>query len=189
MKNIYKLFLALTLVLGVSSCQDSDLYIDELLETVGVDGVILRTLQQPADLVNNSSAPSIDFEIEVQEGDGSEMPDFKEVRVYLNVFDDQDQLNRLEGTSEEWIWTIPADDFYINELTGLPAYTFNIPTELVLETFPEDTVYPIPTFIYTRLECEMNDGTVYSTDNVAASVGTGDFYQSPYGYNTIYIND
>src|SRR5210317_204153 len=106
MKNIYKLFLALALVLGVSSCQDSDLYVDELLETVGTDGVILRTLQAPADLVNNTSITSIDIEIEVQEGDGSETPDFKEVRVYLSLYADQDSLTELEGTTETQIMTI-----------------------------------------------------------------------------------
>ena len=179
----------MALVLGASSCQESDLFVDELLDTVGVDGVILRTLQAPADLVNNSSTPSIDIEIEVQEGDGSEFPDFKEVRVLISVYEDQDRLTAIEGTSETLIMTLPVDDFYINEDTGLPAYMIMIPTAMVLETFPEDTEYPIPTFVFTRLECEMNDGKVYSIDDVAASVGTGDFYRSPYGYTTIYIND
>jgi len=189
MKNIYKLFLALAFVLGVSSCQDSDLFIDELFDTVDKTGVILRTLQAPADLVNNTSSPSIDIEIEVQEGNGSYQPDFKEVRVYLSLFEDQDGVTEIEGTSETQIMTIPAADFYSSEVAGLPAYMIMIPTALVQDTFPEDTEYTTPTFIVTRLECEMNDGTVYSTDNVAEAVGTGDFYASPYRYNTIYIND
>jgi hypothetical protein len=189
MKNIYKLFLALALVLGVSSCQESDLYVDELLDTVGTYGVVLRTLQAPADLVNNTSITSIDIEIEVQEGNGSTQPDFKEVRVYLSLYEDQDSITEIEGTTETQIMTIPAADFYTSEVNELPAYMIMIPTALVLETFPEDTEYTTPTFIVTRLECEMNDGTVYSTEDVGESIATGDFYQSPYRYNTIYIND
>lgn len=189
MKKIYKLFLALALVLGVSSCEESDLFVDELLDTVDKTGVILRTLQAPADLVNNSSITSIDIEIEVQEGNGSEAPDFKEVRVYLSLFEDQDGVTEIAGTSETQIMTLAAADFYTNDNTGLPAIMINIPTAMVLDTFPADTEYTIPTFVVTRLECEMNDGTVYSNDDVSEAVATGQFYASPYRYNTIYIND
>ena len=189
MKNIYKLFLALALVLGVSSCQESDLYVDELLDSVDKTGVILRTLQAPSDLLNNTSSPSIDIEIEVQEGNGSEAPDFKEVRVYLSLFEDQDGVTEIEGTTETQIMTLPAADFYTSDFNKLPAYMIMIPTTMVQATFPADTEYTTPTFIVTRLECEMNDGRIFSTEDVGEAVATGDYYASPYRYNTIYIND
>lgn len=188
MKNIYKLFLTLAIVLGFSSCEDSTLAVDELLETVDTSGVILRTLQAPSDLVNNTSLPSIDIEIEVQEGNGQHTPDFVEVRVYQSLFEDQDLLFPLDNGSETLMMSIPSSDFYTSEINGLPAFMILLPTQLTQDTFT-GVEYTTPTFIATRLEIEMTDGRVYTDDDVSEAVGTGQYFASPYLYKTIYIND
>ena len=186
MKNIYKIFLVLALVLGVSSCVEPELAVDELLDNVDNTGAVLRTLQRPADLVNNTDGTnSIDIEIEVQEGDGSQPSTFTEVRVYVSLFADQDLIEEI--APELLMMSIPASDFYVSENNQLPAYMIMLGTQLILDTF--DVEYPVPTFIATRLELELADGRIFTVGDISETVATGAFYASPFLYKTIYINN
>jgi len=195
MKNIFKLFLALLIIGGTTfSCSDGDNAIDQLFDDVDTSGAILRTLSKPVDLVTlTGDNNSIDITIEVQEGDGQSAPDFKEVRVYVGLFSDSDLLfpivdeNGAE-VAEKQLMTIAASEFGISEVNSLPEYEINLGTPLVVENFP-GAVFPVPTFIATRLELELNDGRVFTNTNVTATVATGAYFASPFIYKTIFINN
>lgn len=195
MKNIFKIVLLLLIVFSTSiSCTESDNAVDVLLDTVDTSGAILRTLSPPAEFIVNANPDgnTIALEIEVQEGNGDFDPDFKEVRLYIGIYQDQgliDPIVDAQGTptGEVLIVTAPASDFTIGD-NGLPTYEFSFITPTVVAKFPADAVYTIPSFIETRLELEMNDGRVFSKDQVAAAVATGIYFDAPFSYVTIFIN-
>ena len=195
MKNIFKIVLLLLIVFSTSiSCTESDNPVDVLLDTVDMSGAIVRTLSPPAEFIINANPDgnTIALEIEVQEGNGDFDPDFKEVRLYIGIYQAQDLADPIvdgQGTptSEILMVTAPKSDF-VNGDNGLPTYEFSFITPDVVAQFPADAVYPIPSFIETRLELEMNDGRVFSKESVAAAVATGIYFDSPFSYVTIFIN-
>ena len=198
MKNIFKTFLiGLVLLVGFTSCEESDLAIDNLYNNVDTSGAILRILEYPADLVNVSggSVPnSIDFLVEVQEGDGSSYPDFKEVRVYLSSFDDQDLINPTTDADgnevgEVFFRTISAAEFEeLSEINGLPEYQIITPTSLLGDEIFPTAVFTVPSFIVTRFELEMNDGRIFNDESAGTSL-SGPYFESPFIHKTIFINN
>jgi len=195
MKNIFKTLFIVLVVFGITSCEDSDLEIDNLYDNVDTSGAVLRTLQFPADLVNLSggAVPNfVEFIFEVQEGDGSFTPDFKEVRYYMSLYKDQDLVFPVldaDGNEigEKLIQTISAAEFdELSATNGLPMTTINIPTQDIVDTlFPEGVVTP-PTFIISRFELEMNDGRVWTDENAGATL-SGPYFESPFFYKTIFL--
>jgi len=195
MKNILKLFLALLIIGGTTfSCQDSDNAVDQLFDDVDTSGAILRTLSKPADLVFlNGENNSIDITIEVQEADGQSDPNFKEVRVYVGQFSDSDLLSPLldengAEVTEKLIMTLSASEFGISEINQLPMYEISLITQSIVDSSP-GAVYPVPAFVATRLELELNDGRVFTNTDVTATVATGAYFNSPFIYTTIFINN
>jgi len=195
MKNIVKLFLGLLIIGSVStSCSDADNAVDQLFNDVDTSGAILRTLVEPADLVfltgdNNS----IDITIEVQEGDGQSAPNFTQVRVYVSLFQDQELIIPIvdengQDTSEKLMMTINSSEFGVSEINNLPSYEINLGTPTVVESFP-GAVFTTPSFISTRLELELADGRIFSNEQVTATVATGSYFNSPFLYKTIFINN
>lgn len=181
------------IVMGAAvSCEDGEGAIYTLQNEVDTSGVILRTLVAPADLVTLTGANnSIDFTIEVQIGDGS-TSEFKEVRLYLSLFQDQDLLEPTVDENgnefgEDLYITVDSSEFGVSENNQLPEFSFAIPTADVVANFP-GAVIGIPTFIVPRLEIEMNDGRIFTNTDVTATVGTGPFFLSPFIYRIIFIN-
>ena len=196
MKNIYKLFILSLLIIGAVSCSDSDLIIDDLYDNVITDAAFIRNLETPSTgphSVTGGSFPSaIEALIEVQEGNGLSQPDFKEVRIYMSPFNDQDQeFPTLDSNgneiSETLLETLPASVFELSEINNLPSSPIVIPLANVVELLP-DAVFTVPSFIYIRLELVMNDGRVYSVDDVGPSVATGSYFLSAFFYNIIFLN-
>jgi len=194
MKSIYKFLMLAVIVTGAVSCEDSDLIIDEVYDTVDTEtGAIVRTVEAPLDLVTGTGDNnSIDFVWEIQQGNGSIQPDFKELRVLVRTWQDQDLIDPLvDGNGnpipEAVYAVIPASAFEIGE-NGLPRIAFSIPTADLVAWMPEDAVYTVPSFVNTRLELEMNDGTVFDDSKVGATIA-GIYFSSPYSYRTIFIND
>jgi len=194
MKRLYKIFLVMLITIGTSvSCQDGEGAVYTLQNEVDTSGAILRTLVQPADLVTLTGANnSIDFTVEVQIGDGS-TTEFKEVRLYLSLFQDQDLLNPTldengNEISETLYSTIDSSEFGVSDNNQLPEYSFAIPTAEVVANF-QGAVFTVPTFMVPRLELELNDGRIFTNTNVTATVATGAFYSSPYLYRIIFINN
>ena len=102
MKNIFKIFI-LGATLSFTACSDSDALINQVLDTVDTEsGAVLRTLVDFPDLVTatNPANNVINSSIEVQQGNGSFVPDFKEVNVYVQVFNDQEDVIRRANDTE-----------------------------------------------------------------------------------------
>lgn len=74
--------------------------IDQVFDNVDSEsGVVLRTIEAPEDLYNNNEGTNIiTLTVEVQEGNGSEYPDFKEVRANIRLYADQDLTEPLTGS-------------------------------------------------------------------------------------------
>jgi len=195
MKNIFKIVLfALIIISTAVSCTESDKSVDLLFNDVDRSGAILRTLSPPSEFIINANPDgnTIALTIEVQEGNGDFYPDFKEVRLYVGVYQDQGMLDALVddqgvATVETLMFTVPAADFVIGGNNGLPTYEFSFITPTIVAGYP-NAVWTTPSFIETRLELEMNDGRVFDKTTVAAAVATGIYFDAPFSYVTIFIN-
>ncbi|NND62036.1 MAG: hypothetical protein HKN48_02460 [Flavobacteriaceae bacterium] len=194
MKNIYKfLMIALVFTAGVS-CTDSELIIDEVLDSVDTEsGAIVRTLQDPPDLVTltNPDNNNFDLILEVQQGNGSFVPQFKEIRFYVRMYADQDLTEPIldpngNAIAETLLTTLPESAFSI-ESNGLPRATINITSQSFVDAYPADAVYASgANFVALRLELEMSDGTVFTDSDVGATIA-GQFFNSPFLYRVIFI--
>lgn len=201
MKNIFKtLFVGLLLGSTIVSCEDSDLPIDELYDTVDTSGAIVRTLEPPADLIyltpGTGQVPrntAFDMLVEVQEGDGSQPSTFTELRVYIALYKDQDLTIPLVDSngndlSESLLMTLAASEFSPSEGNGLPSARISYTSQSIVDANPT-AVFTTPTFFATRLELQMSDGTIYTNTNIGAAVASGDYFAAPFIYKTIFINN
>ncbi len=195
MKNIFKFLMIAMVVLAGTSCEDSDLIIDEVLDTVDTEtGAVVRTLVSPPELVSltNDANNIIAMTIEVQQGNGSFIPDFKEIRAYVALYQDQDiTMPITDGAGndigEVLFATLPESQFTI-ESNGLPRTDVSIPTQAIVDALPADANISIPAFIALRLELEMADGTVWTDTNVGATISGGIYFNSPFLYRIIFLN-
>jgi hypothetical protein len=195
MKNIFKTFLILLVAFGITSCEDSDLQIDQLYDNVDTSGAVLRILEFPADLVNLSggAVPNfVELTFEVQEGDGSFTPNFTEVRYYMSLYKDQDLIEPVTDEDgnilgEVLVQTISAAEFdVLSDVNGLPQHTANVTTQSIVDDiFPTAVVSP-PTFIVSRFELEMTDGRVWTDENAGATL-SGPYFDSPFLIRTIFL--
>lgn len=200
MKNILKsILIAFIAFGGLVSCSDSDLAIDTLYNDVDKSGSVLRMLQYPTDIVSITGselvAENLTFRFEVQEGDGSFTPDFKEVRVFMDSFDDQDSefptLDTDGNVIGEFLYeTIPASEFTeLSEVNGLPEGSFVITTRDLLDNVYGNAVFGgNPSFIVNRFELEMSDGRVWSVHNAGTTL-SGPALESPFTRTTIFKID
>lgn len=192
MKNIVKVF-TLGLFLSFASCTDSDALIDQVVDTVDTEsGGIIRTIVSFPDLVSltNPDNNAINTTIEVQQGNGSFLPDFKEVRAYIRLYNDQDLVEAVtadDGTEvpEQLIETFDASTFEIST-NGLPRRDLSIATQSMVDLYPNSTLTP-PKFIAFRFELEMSNGTIFTNTSVGPSVSGGGYYASPFLYRVIFL--
>ncbi len=192
MKNIVKIFM-LGLLFSFASCSDSEALIDNVLDTVNTEtGGIVRTVVSFPDLVSltNPANNTINSTIEVQQGNGTFVPDFKEVRAYVRLYLDQD-LNEAVTTDdgveipEQLLDTYEASTFEVSS-NGLPRRDISIATQGIVDLYPNSTLAP-PRFIALRLELEMNDGTIYTNTDVGPNVSGGLYFNAPYLYRVIFL--
>lgn len=192
MKKIFLISILITLF-TVASCTESDNAVDDVLDNVDTTGAVLRTISEPAELLfySNPDLNTVDFTIEFQQNDGGSIDDFKEVRVYIGFYEDQELLTPLSNsdntlTSESLLYTLPSNEFEISDL-GLPMKNIVFTTPDAAAMYP-DAVYTVPSFLEVRLELEMSDGTVFSKDNYGSTISSGTYFNSPFSYIIIYIN-
>lgn len=192
MKNIVKVFM-LGLVFSFASCTDSDVVIDQVFDTVDTQsGGIIRTLVDLPDLVSltNPANNTINSTIEVQQGNGSFIPDFKEVRAYVRLYNDQDLIEAVtadDGTEvpEQLLETFDASTFAISS-NGLPRRDISITTQGIVDLYANSTLAP-PKFIALRMELEMSDGTIFTDTSVGATISGGIYFNSPFLYRIIFL--
>ena len=190
MKNIFKsIFVAIIVVGGFTSCTESDLAIDNLYDNVDTSGSALRILSYPEDIIGlpgGNFDNCLCFTVEVQQGDGSFYPEFKEVRVRLQVFSDQD--TELPISEQVLYRTIPASEFVeLSPANGLPYLEIAMESQDVYDLFTNSgTQFTIPAFIQTNFELEMSDGRIWDVSNAGATL-SGPYFESPFAYKTIAI--
>ena len=152
-------------------------------------------LSYPEDLVNISGgnfSNCMCYTMEVQEGQGTPTPDFKEVRVYFSSYNDQDTefpTTDADGNefSEVLYQTITNPEFdQLSSVNNLPMYELSIPMEELITAFP-GAQFTVPSFIITRFELEMNDGRIWTVDNAGATM-SGPYFESAFARKTIFLN-
>lgn len=194
MKNIFKIFI-LGITLSFTACSESDALINQVLDTVDTEsGVVLRTIGDLPDLVTvtNEANNFINTSIEVQQGDGSFMPDFKEVNMYIELFNDQDLLDPLLDNSgnmigELFLQKFEPDVFSISA-NGLPRTDVNIIMQDVADLYTSVDASPgVPSFIALRFEIVMNDGRIISANDVGATISGGIYFNSPFLFKVIFL--
>ncbi|MBT3587401.1 MAG: hypothetical protein HN507_02000 [Flavobacteriaceae bacterium] len=196
MKNIYKsILVAIVIIGGFSSCSESNLSIDTLYDEVNTSGSILRILTPPADIIGLPGTPFptvLDFLVEVQQGDGSFPPEFKEVRVKIQLFADQDANVPIENAPQILYQTILSSEFeeLLGSVNGLPMYQIDIPTEDIIASYP-GVQFPGLTFLITNFELEMTEldaegnPIVWDVTNAGATL-SGPYMSSPFSWKTIF---
>ena len=196
MKNIYKsILVAIVIIGGFSSCSESNLSIDTLYDEVNTSGSILRILTPPADIIGLPGTPFptvLDFLVEVQQGDGSFTPEFKEVRVKIQLFADQDANVPIENAPQILYQTILSSEFeeLLGSVNGLPMYQIDIPTEDIIASYP-GVQFPGLAFLITNFELEMTEldaegnPIVWDVTNAGATL-SGPYMSSPFSWKTIF---
>lgn len=197
MKYIYKsILVAIVMIGGFSSCSDSNLAIDTLYDDVNTSGSILRLLETPANIIgleDQTNFPkTLDFVIEVQQGDGSLPPEFVEVRMKIQLFKDQDANVPIENAPQITIKTILSSDFTeISQVNGLPMYPISIPTEDIIASYPGVSFPASIAFLITNFELEMTeldaDGNniVWDSTNAGTTL-SGPYMSSPFLFKNIF---
>lgn len=184
MKKIVK-FLMIVALISTYSCSDSEAIIDQVLNNVGT-GYAVRVLEGPAAIVaidSETNPDTIDFTLEIQRGNGSLAPEFKEVRLYLSLFSNATLTEPLlddngNPLAEVLFETIDSSLFSeTSAVNGLPMYPGSIPAQQVIDSYPTVTL-PSSTFAKIRIELEANDGTVYSEANAGGTLGGAYFNSS-----------
>lgn len=196
MKYIYKsILVAIVMIGGFSSCSDSNLAIDTLYDDVNTSGSILRLLTTPEDIIGlpgqTTFVTFLDFDIEVQQGDGSFPPEFVEVRMKIQIFKDQDASVPVVGAPQITIKTILSSDFTeTSEVNKLPMYQISIPTEAIIASYP-GVQFPGVGFLVTNFELVMTeldaDGNniVWDSTNAGTTL-SGPYMSSPFLWKTIF---
>ena len=197
MRTLKIIFLIQLFVLAsLTSCKKPDNTIYDVLDNTDMNGVVLRTLNMselPSLLtLTNAANNFVDLNIEVQENQGDFVPDFKEVRVYVSFYQEQEQENFVEDgdgnpTSEVLLMSVPSSDFTIGA-HGLPVHNFHLITQDMVDLLPDSSVFPTPAFMKVRLEIEMTDGRVYTDDTGNGMVASSQYFASPFAYVFVYIN-
>lgn len=172
------------------SCEDGEGAIYTLQNEVDTSGAVLRFIKEPSgivSLISDTPFPNaLDYTMEVQEGDGSFYPNFKEVRIFIAAYEDNSLATLVtdengNDITEISLETVSAAQFVeLSENHGLPMYSIYMPTQEVLDLYPEDTL-PNNTFLKLRFELELEDGRVFTDTNAAGTLG-GDFFISPFAF-------
>lgn len=177
-----------------TSCEDSDNFIDEVYETVGT-GFLLRTITEPLGLIEiqDPEANTLEMTVEVQEGNGSELPDLKEVRMYFAFFTNAqltDPVLTTSGAETQRVLfqTFTLDNSYIGD-NALPRFDISVPAEVIRGTLPEDADLPTNSFLQLSFEVESNEGVIYDASTVSGAVSGGVYTASPYNYRIRFRNN
>jgi len=182
MKKIVKILLSLVFVVSFNSCSDSNNVIDVVLDHE--TGAILRTLEVLSNTLN-SSDPSTEFSVSIEEQDGEDGGLLKAVHVHVSIKD----LTPDNGTTV-------AEDMLVKTIdaSAFSAGPHGLPRAIISATFAEaeaamglnsSTHAPGDLFIF-ELKLELTDGRVFDASNAGGSV-TGGFFDSPFKYNTLIL--
>ena len=187
MKNILKIFgLVAVLVFSATSCTSEDNTIDGVFDDV-TNGAVLRTITEPADILNEVSFSSDEgvFIVEIEEQDNQDGALLQSVDLFVSFTDNTVDVGDSSdiNDAEVMIGTIGADAFSPGPF-GLPRTTLSIDVSTIYSSLGVNLAQT-PLFggdIFTiRLALNLTDGRVFSAGN-AGGVITGGFFNSPFQY-------
>ncbi len=177
MKYIRKYYLYI-LAFVVLACSDDDKTIDILLPSVE-RGAVLRTVSVSTgalDVLNTSGTVSI--EVEEQDDENGDL--LSEVRVFVNLTDNTPDA--MTATNESLVTTVSRADFETGPF-GLPRGAFSLTVgEMASALGISFGDYNCGDTFVLRLELELTDGRVFSSDSLTGTVQGGSFFTSPYQY-------
>ena len=159
---------------------------------------VLRTLKtiDPSTINKNSLAKS-SFSIEVEADDFQDNSRFESMDVFLSFVDTfidskKETPKTLDdkdiSVSDKLFINVPASDFTIAE-NGKPKYKITISGQQIIELLGLDTNLDRiavggkeADILRVRLAMKLNDGSIYTSTNVANDV-TGQFFSSSFRYD------
>ena len=172
--------MALLVVFSFNSCKDSDNVIDDVFQFE--TGAVLRTLSVN-NAVLNSSEPTSEFSVTVEEQDEQDGALLESVDIYVSIRD----LSPENGTTV-------ADDAYVGTIDG-SSFTdgpHGLPRATITTTFgatatamglgPDD--YAPGDIFEVELRLNLTDGRTFGASSVTGII-SGGFFSSPFKYNAL----
>lgn len=178
----YSLCALLLIMVGVA-CEDNPskfpIDIKELQKPENTGGFLrIVSIEQGAwDLLNIQDAAFI-FTIEADDAENGGQ--LESVDFYVAFSDNQDQtVGDLPEVGP--IMNIPASDFSVNQESGLPRTTVNIPAPDAMDALDlqESDLGDFDTFDF-RWVLHLTNGKSFSVDNTGLNVSGGAFFNSPF---------
>lgn len=181
---INKISFIATLVL-IIGCSDTEKTIDEVFDGT-TRGTALKTIPEQTNLefnVGGESLVTISAQVIDQRGQ-----DVDRIDVYMSFVDNQTESDDPANNSidEELFTTVPASA--LDSSGDYPVFNFQFTGDEFNSFFGlTDTDYTGGDRINVRLALVMNDGRVFTSDNVNNVVSGGAFYRSPFQYNVNFV--
>lgn len=182
MKNTFKILFSLLIVASFTSCGDEDGTIYDVLDYE--TGAVLRTLSVESALLN-SSLPSSEFSVVVEEQDEKDGALLESVDVFVSLRD----LTSENGTAisnDAFIKSYPASEFTVSPV-GLPMATVGATYGEAFAALglSSDDIAPGDLFVM-ELRLNLTDGRTFGKSS-AAGIITGGFFSSPFAYNALIV--
>ncbi|VAW15087.1 hypothetical protein MNBD_BACTEROID03-2182 [hydrothermal vent metagenome] len=180
MKINLKLFIVAAISsLFITSCDDGDKIIDDILATTE-RGAILRTVEVfGVDYDRFDTSTSFGFTIEEQDVENGDLLD--KVDIFVNFVDNTD-YNGTVSPAETLVATLPASAFTVGEF-GLPRATFESSFADALSALGVvEGEFDGGDAILFRLLLTLTDGRTFTNSGNTQSL-TGFFLSSPFQYN------
>ncbi len=182
MRNYYIYYLV---AVCFFSCSEDDKAIDVVVNEIE-RGAILRNIERISkDFIHEDFESTFSLTIEEQDLEEGDLLDF--VRMYL-AYEDRNDANGINTTSETVLGDIPKSDFFTGEF-GLPRTTITLSYQDAVDSVGLDAPSILPGDQFKlRLEIHLTDGRTFSTDTGSASILTDYcFFKSPYRYEIAVI--
>lgn len=181
MKKVLSKLGIITLLVFVIGCSDTDRPIDDLLDGT-TRGTALRTVAEETSLEFNVGVENlVTIAAQVIDQRGQ---DFEKVDVFISFRDNQTELDDPENNSveEEFFASIPRSEF---DTSGeYPKLNLSLTGDDINNLLGlTDDDYTGGDRFNVRLALVMNDGRVFTSDNVNNVVAGGAFFRSPFQYN------
>lgn len=181
MKRIF-LFVFVIFLASTTSCKDEEL--DRLSVKNIKNGAILRTVSKDIKKIDLNNLSASNSSITVEFDDFKNHDSMKSVDYFVEYQDTKPDANgKLLKKPEVKLGTIEASTFKPTE--GKPRATINFNATEVLSTLglTSDLLDDKNVFIF-RLALNMNDGRVFSSNNVKNSVASSSAFKTPFRYST-----
>ncbi len=175
--NIKTIALVALTSVFITSCEDSDKIIDDILATTE-RGAVLRTIESSG--TYNRFDTSTNFSVTFEEQDVEDGGLLDKVDVFVN-FVDNTAANGETSVSEVLVQTYQASDFETGPF-GLPRATFSSTfAEALAALGVVEGQFDGGDYILFRLQLTLTDGNTYSNDTNTNTL-TGSFFASPFQY-------